>query len=153
MAPGKFQSGKSPSGFTAWRFAYELHDLLDLPLTKHKPGGASEPYKGAKIIMTIFKSITDALRRGEEVYIWKFGRFKLVPHRKYNFTKSILAVAKDGKILARGPLSPRNLGKRVKFTPAPFLEAVLDMDHPERAQFTPERLIERWQRNANKQSS
>ena len=141
--------GGHPSDFRTWEFAYVLHELLDLPLDKLKPTGSSEPYTGVKIIKTIFKSIADALRRGEEVKIYKFGTFTTIPRKKCNFSKSILAVAKDGTILARGPHKPKALGKRVKFKPAPFLQAVLDLDHPERAQAVPKRLIERWQRNAD----
>ena len=145
--------GGHPSGFKTWEFAYDLHELLDLPLDKLRPTGSSEPYTGVKIIKTIFKSIADALRRGEEVYIYKFGTFTIVPRLPSNSTKGILAAAKDGTVLARGPALPRKLGNKVRFQPAPFLDAAVNINYPETRNAIDKRLTERWQRNANKQSS
>lgn len=51
--------------------AKEIHRLLDLPLDN------KNPKLGRKIINTIFRTIKEALLRGEEVFINGFGTFKL----------------------------------------------------------------------------
>ena len=52
-----------------------LTDILELPTIKQYPA------EGFKIAKAIFTTITNALQRGEEVYIKGFGKFKPITRK------------------------------------------------------------------------
>ena len=107
-----------------WRGAliWELHALLDLPLTKNR-----QPTKGCLILNSIAKAMTEALRRGESIEILGFGRFLVVNKRR---------MFKRGYILCGTPLVLSDTPmkhpdqKKVIFIPSPSLLATMNPHAP-----------------------
>ena len=62
---------RGKSGITQRDMAYDIHDLLNMPVDSRGP------LVGLQIISTIIKTITDSLRAGDDVHIRGFGIFRV----------------------------------------------------------------------------
>lgn len=100
----------------------ELHDLLGIPLQRKNPS------IGRKIIRTILQAITDALHRGEAVYIKGFGTFRVIEKAPRPTPHNILTSRGRNRPTSfagdRRSYAPR---KYVIFQPAMALMAMLNL--------------------------
>lgn len=104
---------------------YDIHELLGVPVGSAKKAG--EKRLGPTILRTICKTITDALRRGEDVYIAGFGTFRVVQW-KARTTKNSM-ISNYPFITSPHPITHRSR-KRVIFIPSEALRAMINIDTP-----------------------
>lgn len=103
-----------------------IQEALDLPMDWK----ANYPHEGAKILNAILSTMVSALQRGEEIYINGFGKFKIVAGPNRNLHNIILS---HDPIFSPVPIEIKGR-KKVIFSPATQLMAMLNPNHPNYSQ-------------------
>lgn len=103
-----------------YKLAREIHDLLDLPLSKH-----GDPEKGLAIIKAITTVMAAALHRGESVRVNGFGIFKVVETKGTRRTGNNFALQSGERYAGTLQHLPK---KYVKFIPSEQVKALLNGD-------------------------
>jgi nucleoid DNA-binding protein len=107
-----------------WELSRYINELIDEPIMS--------PI-GFKVSKAIFKTIADALHRGEEVYVQGFGTFKVLkPREVHKLPNLILHRKRGGEFNSEATKSPVMIEipgkKKVFFYPAIQLQAMLNED-------------------------
>ncbi len=100
------------------KVAFDIHELLDIPLDSH-----NDPDVGSKIIGTILKCVEEALRRGESVSIRGFGTFRVVAEAGARRTGNNFARQSGERYATALQHLPK---RRVRFYPSEQLLAMLN---------------------------
>lgn len=104
-----------------YRLAWELQDLLGLPISKHV-----YEYEAYKAIRAAVETMKAALLRGEKVFIVGFGTFYPSTRKGYYSTKLKMKYGFDPNLpnnTVSGYVKPKT---SIKFRPAPSLKAYVD---------------------------
>lgn len=131
-----------PNGRTAAiDLALAIHKILDLPLDPI----TERPKFGLQIVRAIQKAMTDALNRGEDVYINGFGKFKVKSRKSWNVPKPAEynpgIFGHEHSTYSDEPLVVK-AKKRVYFKPSIQLTAMLNVDNPNVHEKT--KAIDKW---------
>ena len=129
MGGGRFSSFSIPE------CAFELHELLDLPLTEGKPK------TGILIIDTIAKALVAGLRRGESINIPGFGTFSI---KERTHTRRAILTRINGKIIHEAEKSTTPPRKYDHFKPSNHLMALVNLDAPNVPSFMHHRAMRTW---------
>lgn len=96
--------------------AQEVNDLLDLKLVRN------HPVHSYKIIRAIFNTITNAIKRGEKVYVKGFGTFQINTWKPRGSGNNFIDPYRN-----RSPVPLHHPSKRkVTFKPARAVKAMLN---------------------------
>ena len=104
------------------QLALDLHELLDIPLSKTR-----RPTAGYTIIRAIRHAMTQALRRGDYVTIQSFGTFAVIEKPPRKLHARILSGTPF--MLSRQPWYSQ-AHKAVVFKPGVTLRAMVEGDNP-----------------------
>ena len=125
--------------------SYEINRLLDVPVLD------SNPTLGRLILRTIRKAMTEALRRGEDIHIKGFGKFKVVTRKPYYTHSTYITYADEHGNRSKAPKSPVPIyhpaRKVVTFTPAEQLKAMVNAPTP--TTWDERRAVTLWSDNAD----
>lgn len=129
--------GKPKAGLTRHEIALQLSELLDLPVINGRSKQAS------RLVNAVIDTITGALQRGETVIVRGFGTFSVIT-RQYKANSLIVHGTSGARALYDTPYitKPR---KKVIFTPAPSLMALLNLEN---SNADARRVLRRWQKES-----
>jgi nucleoid DNA-binding protein len=118
---------KRPNGHLSQvDLALILHELFDWPLDKVK----RYPSEGVRVVKAILQTITEALHRGEDVYIRGFGKFTVKCPREEHILPNLILGGHEGQpIQSAIPVKIKGR-KKVFFTPSIHLYAMVNPTDP-----------------------